>query len=64
MKQYNALVTEKLRLISDIQKLMLQIDEVKKSNQDTSPYVLQLKELRIKLENIDQQIASRSKALG
>jgi len=64
MKQYNALVTEKLRLISDIQKLMLQMDEVKKDNKDTSSYAFQLKELRIKLENIDQQIASRSKSLG
>jgi hypothetical protein len=64
MNQYNALITEKLQLISDIQELRLKIDTAKRANGENSEYKLQLKELLLKLEYINLQIQSLHGATG
>jgi len=64
MITYNALITEKLKLLSDIQTISEYLSAAKKLNQDTASYQQQLDRLKASLEEIDSKIHCWKKKTG
>lgn len=58
MNYYNSLVAEKLKIISEIQRLNKMIDAGKQGGQDTSSYMEKLELMRTELELINVLILS------